>query len=104
MLSDACSSYDYIRIVYDGIPSGELDSVRLVPPEVRKAVVLWVIEKCAGFLKFKEPAYRTVQLDAAAQLDEYGINGAWHEAKMRIKYLGKKILRDVLEYNARPRA
>lgn len=103
-LSDPCASYDYVRIIYDGIPSGVLDEVKMVPPEARKAIVLWVIEKCASFLKIKDPAYRAVQLDAAAQLDEYGMNGSWHEAKMRIKYLGKKVLRDVLEYNCRPRA
>jgi len=103
-LSDACDPYDYVRVIYDGIATGELDDATIIPPEVRKAMVLWVIEKCASFLKLKDPAYRTVQLDAAAQLDEYGMNGAWHEAKRRIKYLGKKVLRDISEYNARPRA
>jgi hypothetical protein len=104
VLSDPCSSYDYIRVIYDGIPSGNLDEVKMVPPEVRKAVVMWVVEKCAGFLKLKDPSYRTVQLDMAAQLDEYGMNGAWHQAKSRLKYMGKKVIRDTLEYNARPRA
>jgi len=103
-ISDSCDSYDYVRIIYDGIPSGVLGDVKLIPPEVRKAIVLWVIEKCASFLKIKYPEYRTVQLDAAAQLDEYGYQGAWHEAKMRLKYLGKKVMRDVAEYNTRPRA
>lgn len=103
-LSDACASYDYFRAIYDGIPSGILDDAKMVPPECRKAVVLWAIEKCASFLKLKDPAYRTVQIDASAQLDEYGFSGAWHEAKMRLKYLGRKVIRDVLEYNARPRA
>ena len=104
LLSDACSSFDYVRVLYDGIPSGELDDAKMIPPEVRKAMVLWVIEKCASFLKVRDAAYRTVQLDAAAQLDEYGFSGAWHQAKMRLKYLGKKVLRDTLEYNCRPRS
>ena len=104
VLSDACASFDYVRLVYDGIPSGSLDDAKFVPPEVRKAVVLWTIEKCAGFLKASEPGYRTIQLDAAAQLDEYGFNGAWQEAKRRIKYLGKKVMSDIMNYNNRPRA
>ena len=103
-LSDSCASYDYVRIVYDGIPSGILTEAKMIPPEVRAAVVLWVIEKCASFLKLKDGNYRTVQLDAAAQLDEFGMNGAWHHAKMRIKYQGKKIRNDIAEFNARPRA
>lgn len=103
-LSDPCTDYDYCRIIYDGIPTGELLDAALVPPEVRAAIVLWVIEKCAGFLKIKDLAYRTVQLDAASQLDEFGFNGAWATAKRRIKYLGKKVLRDTADYNNRPRA
>lgn len=104
ILSDGCSSFDYLRIVYSGIPSGTLDDMAMIPPEVRKAIVLWVTEKCAGFLKATFPEYRTIQLDAAAQLDEYGFNGAWNEAKGRIKYLGKKIWNDIMNYNNRPRA
>lgn len=104
VLSDPCSAYDYVHIAFDGIPSGVLDDVKMVPPEVRAAVVLWVVEKCAAALKMREPAYRTVQADAAAQLDEFGMAGAWHEAKMRLKYQGKKIQRDIAEYNNRPRA
>lgn len=103
-LSDPCASYDYVRVIYDGIPTGSLDDASLVPPEVRGAVVLWVIEKCASFLKIRYSEYRTVQLDAAAQLDVSGMNGLWHNAKMRLKYLGKKVIRDSLEYNSRPRA
>jgi hypothetical protein len=104
VLSDGCADFDYVRVVYDGIPSGILDEAGLIPPEARKAVVLWTIEKCASFLKVDDSKYRTIQLDAASQLDEYGYNGAWQEAKRRIKYLGKKIRRDVIEYNNRPRA
>lgn len=103
-LSDACTSYDYVRVVYDGIPSGVLADAALVPPEVRKAVVLWAIEKCASFLKIKDPAYRVVQLDAAAQLGEYSMDGAWAEAKRRIKFQGKKVKQDLSEYNARLRS
>ena len=104
VLSDACETFDYVRVVYDGIPSGILDEANLIPQEVREAVVMWVIEKCASFLKVQDSKYRVVQLDAAAQLDKYGLNGAWQEAQRRIKYLGKKIRRDVIEYNNRPRA
>ena len=103
-LSDACSGYDYVRIRYDGVPTGKLEDTALIPPEVRNAVVLWAIERSASFMKLRYPELRTVQLDAAAQLDVSGLNGIWHNAKMRLKYLGKKIHKDMLEYNNRLRA
>lgn len=100
-LSDSCADYDYVQAVYSGIPSGNLDAMKMVPPEVRKALVLWVVEKCAGVLKAEDNRYRVIQIDASAQLDEYGFNGAWQEAKRRLRDLDKKKLQDVLEYHAK---
>ena len=100
-LSDSCKSFTYIRLTYDGIPSKNLDSVKMIPPECRKAIVLWVTEKCAGALKMKDGKYRTVQMDAAQQLDEYGLNGAWHETKMRLVRLDTKKLKDAILYNSK---
>ncbi len=100
-LSDACANYAYVRLTYDGIPSMNLDEVKMVPPEVRKALVLWVTDKCAGALKMRDAKYRVVQADAASQLDEYGLTGAWHEAKMRLRRLDSKKMRDIIEYNSK---
>lgn len=100
-LSDSCEHYDYVQLVFNGLPSGNLDEAKMIPPEARKAIVLWVTEKCASSLKASDPKYRTVQIDAASQLDEYGFNGAWHEAKSRLRDLDQKQLQDVLEYNAK---
>jgi hypothetical protein len=104
-LSDGCDGFDYLRVVFDGIPSGVLDEAKMVPPEVRNALVLWAVEKCASALKTKDiKLYRTIQIDAAAQLDLHGFNGVWQQAKRRLKYMGKKSMSDVAEYNNRPRA
>jgi len=100
-LSDACANYDYVKLVFDGIPSMNLDEVKMVPPEVRKALVLWVTDKCAGALKMRDARYRIIQSDAASQLDEYGVTGAWHEAKMRLRKLDKKKMKDIIEYNSK---
>jgi hypothetical protein len=100
-LSDACTSYPYIRATFEGLKSVLLDEVKMVPPETRKAVALWVTEKCAGALKVRFKEYRQVQIDAASQLDEYGLNGAWHEAKMRLARLDTKLLKDSILYNAK---
>jgi hypothetical protein len=97
-LSDACQYFEYVRTVYDGMASKNLTTVAMIPPEVRKAVVLWVTEKCAGALKMRDNRYRTIQIDSAAQLDEYGLNGAWHQAKTRITRLDSKKLRDAILY------
>lgn len=100
-LSPACSGFDYVRLVFNGIPSGNMDEIAMVPPEVRKAVVLWATEKCAGFLKLRDARYRTIEMDAAARLGEYSLNGAWHEAKMRLNALDTKKLKDAIKYNNR---
>ena len=101
MLSETCKYFDYLRITSAGIPSMTIDDVQMIPPEVRKAVTLWVIEKCASYLKLQDNNYRVIQLDAAAQLDEYGLNGAWHQAKSRLRKLDRKQMADVLIYNAK---
>jgi hypothetical protein len=100
-LSDACSGFDYVRLTFDGIPSMNLDEVKMVPPEVKKAVTLWATEKCASALKIRDSKYRAIQADAASQLDEYGLSGAWHEAKMRLRRLDKKQMKDIIEYNSK---
>lgn len=99
-LSDLCADFDFIKVTYSGIPSKNIANVKMVPPEVRKAVVLWVTEKCASYLKIKDNHYRIIQLDAASQLDEYGMRGAWHEAKTRLRQLDTKQMQDILTYNA----
>ena len=71
-------------------PSMNLDEVKMVPRRLRKAVTLWVTEKVCGALKMRDAKYRAVQNDAAIRLDEYGLQGAWHEAKMRIGEAGYK--------------
>jgi len=100
-LSDACVNFDYVRLTFDGIPSMTLDDVKMVPPEVRKALVLWTTDKCAGSLKMRDARYRIIQSDAINQLDEYGLSGAWHEAKQRLKRLDSKQIKDIIEYNSK---
>ena len=73
----------------------------MVPPEAREALVLYAVEKCAASLKLRDNRYRAVQVDAASQLDRYGLNGAWHNTKMLLTRLDSKKLRDVILYNSR---
>jgi|WetSurSiteA1Bulk_404760.scaffolds.fasta_scaffold09601_2 hypothetical protein len=100
MLSDACVNFDYVRLKYSGIPASNLDEMRMIPPEAREAVLLYVIEKCASSLKLKDNKYRAVQIDAAAQLDRYGMNGAWHNTITRLAKLDYKKYRDTILYNS----
>jgi hypothetical protein len=100
-LSDACKSFDYVRLTYNGLPSVNLSNVKMVPPECRKALVDWTVDKCAGALKLQDAKYRTIQFDTQRSLDEYGLKGSWHEAKMRLVRLDKTKLRDVVEYNSK---
>jgi hypothetical protein len=106
ILSDACHLYPYIRIAGKGIASSELDidKIKIIPPFALKAVTLWVVEKGARALKVNDSGnrrYRTIQTDAAMQLDEYGMNGAWYEAKVRLSKIDTKKWRDFIEYNSK---
>jgi hypothetical protein len=100
-LSDACQAYPYVRLVFDGMPSKTWSDVKMVPPEVRKAVTDWSTVRCARALKSRDPKYRQVEADATGALDEFGYNGSWHEAKQRLLKLDKKMLNDAILYNAR---
>jgi hypothetical protein len=106
-LSDSCDVFDYVRITFKGVASAtlDIDKIKMVPPFARKAVTLWCVEKAARALKpldtWRDRKYRGIQVDAAGQLDEYGFNGAWHEAKTRLRDLDKKKWRDLIEYNSK---
>jgi hypothetical protein len=90
-----------VRLTYSGIPSRKLDTIKMVPPECRKAVLDWVTVRCARSLKMRDARYRIIESDASRELDEYGFTGSWHEAKMRLIKLDTKKLRDVILYNSR---
>jgi hypothetical protein len=98
-LSDACQYFDFARFTYSGVPSMNLDAVKMIPRECRKAITLKTTELCASALKLRDNKYRIIQIDASNNLDEYGMNGAWHECKQRLLRLDTKKLKDVILYN-----
>jgi len=98
-LSDACANFDYVRLTYSGIPSMNLDELKMVPRECRRGITDWVTDKCAGALKMRDARYRIIQLDASRSLDEFGFYGSWHLAKQRLLKLDKKKIKDVILYN-----
>jgi len=105
-LSDACQYFDYIRIGFKGYATSalDIDEIKIIPPFALKAVTLWVVEKAARTLKVNDTGnrrLRTVQTDASMQLDEYGMNGAWYEAKVRLAELDTKKMKDIIEYNSK---
>lgn len=105
-LSDPCDFFDYVRIAFKGMASAELDidKIRIVPPIASEAVTLWVVERGARALKStdgRDRRYRSIQTDASVQLDKFGLDGAWHEAKTRLQDLDKKKWRDLIEYNSK---
>jgi hypothetical protein len=100
-LSDACSGFAYVRLTYSGVPSMNLDEVKMIPRECRKAIVDWATDRCAGALKMRDARYRIIQSDAQRSLDEYGFNGSWHQAKQRLLKLDSKKLKDVILYNSK---
>jgi hypothetical protein len=100
-LSDSCANFDYVRMIFDGIPSKHLDNIKMIPPEVRHAVMLWAAKRCLTFLFNKERGLSVPLQMVTKDLDEFGLDGAWHQAKNRIRNLDKKLWRDTIEYNSK---
>ena len=100
-LSDACAIYDYVRFTFNGIPSKNLDTIKMIPPEVKQAVILWVTKRCLSILVGKNRDLMAILQLTIRDLDEFGLTGCWHNAKMRLKELDVKMLNDIIIYNSK---
>lgn len=103
MLSDACSAYQYIRIVYNGTPSS-IDKTNMIPPFAKNAITAYVVERALYALKLRDPRYRVAWADS--KVDLYGqpsrfTSSKWDEAKYRLKSMDKKHRDDLAEYLSR---
>lgn len=104
--SDACSSFDNVRIVYNGMPKSiEQSDSKYIPEFCREALISYVVERAFFALKARNPAaYRILWADAKADL--YSPNGQlepskWDLAIGLIKKLDKKYMDDLSEYLGR---
>lgn len=100
-LSDACASYDNIRIVYNGSPTQDIDDVRFIPPVAREALIGYVVERAFFVLKTRDPKYRLAWADAKADLYQEPSRmeqSKWDMAITLLKRLDKKRLDDLSVY------
>lgn len=100
VLSDACISYEKLRIVYNGVPKS-LNTVKFIPPFCREALSAFVVEKAFSALKAKDPAkYRGLWADAKQDL--YEMRGTepskWDRAQAMLKSIDRKAFNDLSEY------
>ena len=87
------------------------DAFRIVPWIVFGNIFLGIYYATAiGTNLKKKTQYQAIAVIAAATLNlllnfvlipEYGMMGAWHEAKVRLSALDKKKWRDLIEYNSK---
>lgn len=104
MLSDACQTYEYCRLVFNGLAS-TIDEAKIVPHFARQAIIMWVTEKF--WFKKKatgDPQARTQWIDSRNVLytaPNREKDSLWVEAEKRFKRLDKKHWEDLNEYFGR---
>jgi hypothetical protein len=97
MFSPDCSSYPFVRIIYNGmgVPNGELP---IVPRFFERAVVDYVKLKFYDAMKGRDPrTYRPLWMDAKDDLENL-VTGSWNKAKKRIKSMDTKEKESMEEY------
>jgi hypothetical protein len=99
-LSDACGSYQNIRIRCNGMPT-DISNVRFIPPFCREAVTGYVVERAFFALKARDAAYRVQWVDAKVDLyQEPGRfeQSKWDFAVSMLKAIDTKYMDDLAEY------
>lgn len=92
MLSDNCSNYPYVRLVFNGTPS-DIDKVKMIPPFVKVGLSAYATERAFFYLKMRDPKYRQAWVDSRADVVE-----KWRDSVYRLKRMGKKERSDISEY------
>jgi len=83
MFSSACSSHDYVRIVYNGM-GGAIGDEPVLPRMFRQAIVDFVVERCFRALKARDRGFRPMWADAFQVLTDPK-NGSWIKAERKVK-------------------
>jgi hypothetical protein len=101
MLSEMCANYDNIRIIYEGFPNVEIDSVKYIPPFCREVLVSYVTERVFFAMKSRDVAYRLLWMDAKQDLYvQLGTTkeSKWDTAVGLLKKIDTKKRNDIQEY------
>ena len=102
--SDNCSSYIKIRIKASGFMGGDINDLKIVPPFVRDAVILRVIEKvCPVMMAHKIDPQLYGGILRATKEELYGKRGLyqasiWEDAIYRLKRADDKEFKDLKMY------
>ncbi len=103
VLSDACSQYENIRIVYKGFPKS-ISQVNYIPDFFRDTLAAYVVERAFAALKARDLSYRSLWMDAYHDLynaPSPGERSKWDFAIAMAKKLDKKHMDDLAEYLGR---
>lgn len=105
MLSESCSSYSKIRLVYNGI-STDIGEAPIIPQYFRQAVKDWVTVKALE-IKLADVVGTNEYSHWAGMLNRYDnslshpYEGSWVKAERRAKTLNTKERKDIKEYMSR---
>lgn len=101
MFSSNCSSFQNLRLVYNGT-GGSIGDELSIPRFLRQAVVDFASERAFRVLKAKDPRkYRILWGDVSARLNDPR-NGSWVKAERRIKSLDTWQRNGIREWIGKP--
>jgi len=99
-LSDACASFQNIRIICNGMPT-DISDIKFIPPFCREAVVGYVVERAFFSLKSRDLQYRALWMDAKQDLYSEPSRfeqSKWDFAISKLKQIDKKYMNDLADY------
>ena len=97
MLSQACTGFSYIRIIYNGM-GVENGDMPIIPRFFERAVVDYVEERFYNAMKSRDPRkYRGLWNDSFQRLNDLR-SGSWKKAKGRIKSMDTQEKESMEEY------
>lgn len=100
MLSEACSGFEKVRIVFNGTPT-DIHATKMIPHFAKEALIAYTVERAFFTLKVRDPKYRAMWVDA--KIDLYSPSSVsewskWDNAKWLLKDIDKKEWDDLAEY------
>lgn len=100
ILSDSCSNYSNIRIVYNGMGS-ENGTIPCIPRIIKDGIFDKAALDCFYYLKVRDKSYRTDYVDAYNRFNGSGrVKGSLRECKNRILSMDSFKRNDMMEYLA----
>jgi len=98
--SDKCSTYEKVRIVYNGT-GGKISDTPFIPMFFRQAIIDWVVLRVLDMKIAADPVAGRALFPLRDRIDgklNKPYDGSWDKAKKRVITMGSKTREDLKEY------